>query len=426
MFKRTAIIGLALCLAVSFAGCSRRDGDSESEASVPQVSSGQASSSPETREVSPQPDTDASDSVAIVNACLDRGLDAQIIAYASFPQKYGEDSYLPFYPIDYDFVPPDSNANIEAELELAQKLRSVQDIKDFFYGTFTGDAADRLLVAMFNERYELYKDIDDALYINGDIGTVGITRWEWVRESMKIVESSPDMIIAEMQTQFLDEGRGVKWLTIRNVNGKWLMDSSFCITDAADIPPEEYRPTFYEHILLTYGGVMQMDEEKEPYLSSTKMGLYFAPDWQNPQELSPGAYFTWYLTMIWKENLPLEELQEKYKSPFGPETGWFLPQDLYEPLIQKYFDVSTEYLRSDASIYDAEHQGYYIGAGGGFGEIPAIVLQEIESDGDLRRLHILLDYGDKEWAPNENKILTVRLMGQGGFRFESYDSANFS
>lgn len=189
---------------------------------------------------------------------------------------------------------------------------------------------------------------------------------------------------------------------------------------------EEDRPTFYEHILLTYGGEMKTDEENEPYLSSAIAGLYFASDWQSPQELSTGSYFTWYLTMVWKENLSFEELQEKYKSPFGPDTGWFFPQELFEPLVQQYFDVSTEYLRSDANIYDAEHQGYYIGTGGGIGEIPAIVLQDIESDGDLRRLHILLDYGDKEWAPNENKILTVKLMGQGGFRFESYVSANFS
>jgi len=124
--------------------------------------------------------------------------------------------------------------------------------------------------------------------------------------------------------------------------------------------------------------------------------------------------------MVLKEDLSTEELQEKYKSPFGPDTGWFFPQELFEPLVIQHFDVSTEYLRSDPDIYDAEHQGYYIGGGGGIGAIPAIVLQDVEKDGDLRRLHILLDYGDEEWAPNENKILTERLMGQGGFRLESY------
>jgi len=59
--------------------------------------------------------------------------------------------------------------------------------------------------------------------------------------------------------------------------------------------------------------------------------------------------------------------------------------------------------------YNVERQGHYIG---GIGDIPAIALQDVEKDGDLLRLHILLVYGDKEWAPNENKMLTARLMNQ--------------
>jgi len=417
MIKRTVLIGFALCLIINFSGCAPRDGASESTGSPPQTSS--ISEQPQASEASSEPVISDTDPASIVNACLDRGTNAQLIAYAEFSQKQ-DPAHSPFYPIDYDFIPPDPSANIDADLELARKLRSVQDVKDYFYGTFTEDAADRLLESIFNERYELYKDIDGELYVNGDIGTVGIMRWDWNRESMKIVESSEDTIIAEMRTTFRDEDSGVKWLTIRNIDGKWLMDSSFCFADAAEIPPGEYRPTFYEHILLTYGGVIHTDEKNEPYLSSTKMGLYFASDWKTPEELPVGAYFTWYLTMVLKEDLSTEELQEKYKSPFGPDTGWFFPQELFEPLVIQHFDVSTEYLRSDPNIYDAEHQGYYIGGGGGIGAVPAIVLQDIEKDGDLRKLHILLDYGDEEWAPNENKILTVRLMGQGGFRYESY------
>jgi len=165
---------------------------------------------------------------------------------------------------------------------------------------------------------------------------------------------------------------------------------------------------------------MKTNKKNEPYLSSAIAGLYFSSDWKTPEELPVGDYFTWYLTMVWKEDISIQELQEKYKSPFGPDTGWFFPQELFEPLVIRHFDVSTEYLRSDSDIYDATHRGYYIGGGGGIGNIPAIVLRDVEKDGDLRRLRILLDYGDGEWAPNENKILTVRLMGQGSFRFESY------
>ena len=422
MKKTTLLVGLALYLTISFTGCSPRDRATGTAGFPLQSSSAPESSRQQSSEVPSGSVVDEEDPISIVNACLARGLDAQSIAYASFPQKQGAADHSPFYPIDYYFLPPDAKVDIAAELELAQKLRSVQDVKDFYYGAFTEDTADRLLVSMFNERYELYRDIGGELYVNGGIGTVGVMRWEWDRESMKIVESSPDRIIAEMQTKFMDKNRGVKWLTVWNVGGKWLMDGSFCFADAAEIPPEAYRPTFYEHILLTYGGVMQVGEENNSYLSSTKMGLYFASDWNTPEELSVGAYFAWYLTMVLKEDRSIEELQEKYKSPFGPDTGWFFPQDLFESLVLQYFDISIEHLHEDLDIYDTEHQGYYIGGGGGIGPVPAIVLQNVEKDGDLRKLHILLDYGDKQWVPSESKILTVRLLGQGGFRFESYVS----
>ena len=174
----------------------------------------------------------------------------------------------------------------------------------------------------------------------------------------------------------------------------------------------------YEEMLLTFGGVRQTDDQGAEQLVPSTVSLFYGEDWSSPEELDATRYFSWYLSMMWKEDLTQEEKEEKYKSPFGEDTGWFFPQEYYEPLVQTYFEVSTEHLR-DTDIYDAEHEGYYIGGGGGKGLTPVIRLDGMEQEGELLRLHITLAYGE-EYQPDEKKILTVRVGEDGGYRFESY------
>jgi len=179
--------------------------------------------------------------------------------------------------------------------------------------------------------------------------------------------------------------------------------------DAPLIEDEE----FYREVLLNYGGEML-----DGVLHTAIVGLYFSEDWEKAEDLLAGSFYTWRLCHMWNEDLPDEEKAEKYASPLGPDSGWFFSQEEYEALVQEYFDVSVEYLRSDQKFYDAENKGYYFDGSMGIGERPAIELKEVEAEGDLRRLHIALRYEFGE----EQKVLTIRIGSGGAYKFESYRS----
>jgi hypothetical protein len=181
--------------------------------------------------------------------------------------------------------------------------------------------------------------------------------------------------------------------------------------ESSDIDTYEMGP--YDEMLLVFGGVIEYPGDSAPYLRTSEVGLYYVGDWNSPGELDAGSYYSWYMSMMWKEGLTNSELKEKYKSPLEGDMGWFFPQDLYEAAVQKYFDVSTDYLRSERHIYDPDLEGYYLpGSSGGIGERPEIVLDEFEEEGDVVKLYISLG-ADK-------KVLTVKKESAGGFKFESF------
>ncbi len=192
-------------------------------------------------------------------------------------------------------------------------------------------------------------------------------------------------------------------------------------TSGADMPPADAQANLYEAILLNFGAGKTTDERGEPRLQTSGLSFYYLPDTENFAALSPDSYFSWYLSMSNKENLTYEERLVKYKSPFGEDTGWFFPQDDYEPLIQQYFDVSTEHLRS-GDAYQADYGGYWLDGGMGLGIRPYILLYKAEQKGDVLSLyhtHITGEY-DLIHAPNEYKILSVRLKEDGSYQYLSY------
>lgn len=174
---------------------------------------------------------------------------------------------------------------------------------------------------------------------------------------------------------------------------------------------------FYQNILLTYGGEIATKQDGNTQLEMSVASLFTNIGWIDPYELTSSDYYIWYMTMMWKEDTTIEERQEKYKSPLGENSGWFFPQDLFEPLVLKYFDVSVDHLRSDPNVYSEEYKGYSIGGGGGIGESPPIILEKVESDGNQRKLYVRLDYESQDV---QNSILTVRLDEDGNYKFESY------
>ncbi len=183
--------------------------------------------------------------------------------------------------------------------------------------------------------------------------------------------------------------------------------------DADGIP--QANDAMVRKIICTYGAMEELTTDGSPRLTLPGISLFYTnQSWETPEDLSPGSYFSWFFSTTWNEDY--EYKQEAYKNPHGENMGWFYPQDLYEERIQQYFEVSTDYLRSDPTYYDAEYQGYSIGGGGGKGMIPSI-RYEWSQEGEILTVDVTLDYGEVQAGSIHS--LTVRLEPNGGWKYLS-------
>ena len=81
-------------------------------------------------------------------------------------------------------------------------------------------------------------------------------------------------------------------------------------------------------------------------------------EWNSPEEIGVAGFYIWYAEYI-IANTTVEERFEKYSG--NSESGcWAFPAEEFEGFVQKYFDVSTDFLRS-SDIYRAENGWYDIG-----------------------------------------------------------------
>jgi hypothetical protein len=183
--------------------------------------------------------------------------------------------------------------------------------------------------------------------------------------------------------------------------------------DADGIP--QANDAMVRKIICTYGAMEELTTDGSPRLVPTAISLFYSNEsWEGPEDLTPGEYFSWFFSTTWNEDY--EYKQEAYKNPHGENMGWFYPQDLYEERIQQYFEISSDYLRSDPTYYDAEYQGYWIGGGGGKGLVP-ILRYEWSQEGEILTVDVTLDYIEAQ--PGSTHRLTVRLEPDGGWKYLS-------
>lgn len=168
-----------------------------------------------------------------------------------------------------------------------------------------------------------------------------------------------------------------------------------------------------QNILLIYGAEESPDGPGSR-LIPTGISLYYrTQSWEGSQGLTPGEYFGWFFSTTMKEDY--EYKREAYKHPRGEEYGFFFPRDVYEERIQTYFEVSSEYLRSDETYYQEEYQGYCIGAGGGKGDTPVIRQTQWSQEGDILTAIVSLDSDIP--GGDSRHTLTVRLEEGGGWKY---------
>ena len=85
--------------------------------------------------------------------------------------------------------------------------------------------------------------------------------------------------------------------------------------------------------------------------------LYNIESWEDAEEIPVYMYLTWYRDYV-NSVTPAEKRMERYTSEKYPN-GFAYPQEEFEPYVQKYFNVSTEYLRGYDNYY-AEDELYFI------------------------------------------------------------------
>ena len=81
-------------------------------------------------------------------------------------------------------------------------------------------------------------------------------------------------------------------------------------------------------------------------------------EWNSPEEIGVAGFYIWYAEYI-IANTTVEERFEKYSG--NSESGcWAFPAEEFEGFVQRYFNVSTDFLRS-SDIYSAKNGRYDIG-----------------------------------------------------------------
>ncbi len=166
------------------------------------------------------------------------------------------------------------------------------------------------------------------------------------------------------------------------------------------IPEEELR-----EMIQNFGA----EETASGKLQAQKVSLFYQEKW-SADSSTTGQFLLWYLGYVEREDLTNEEKTEKYKHPKGENIPFF-PQDVVEPVLQKYFDVDVEKLRKDA-CYNAELKGYSVG-GGWFQDVcPLLTVERYEEKGDLLSIYLRAAYEDGKKA-DRLLCLTVQLLDEG-------------
>ena len=128
-----------------------------------------------------------------------------------------------------------------------------------------------------------------------------------------------------------------------------IVDNSSNPKDAKDSESEAFPSQEENAMNLSVKALKQEDMEYAQYISQLTW-LLTSDDWV-PSEITPTDYVMWYGYHV-KTSGSVEAYRRE------GEDGLFFPQEEFEQEVQKYFDVSTEHLRSDAEIYLADRKVY--------------------------------------------------------------------
>ena len=178
-----------------------------------------------------------------------------------------------------------------------------------------------------------------------------------------------------------------------------------------EIVPEESDsdlPELYKDMLINFGA-----EVNESGNLVVKKGANFYYDVVGVSDYSiedPIRFHSWAMSrsdIITKTEVSLPGFSDKV---------YAYPSEIFESEVFKYFGRTAESLRVPGFYYE-EQNCYFLDGHGGIGEIPFIVINGIDENGDMITFHITLDY---EFDNDRNMALTVKLLPDGGYNYISY------
>ncbi len=186
-------------------------------------------------------------------------------------------------------------------------------------------------------------------------------------------------------------------------------------TESSDAPQENTQPTFPYQAddKLVREAVRNFGASSiNGVMKTSVVSLYYHDRW-TIDDADGNDFFSWY-TEIGSQLYSDEEREELFRSE--DSGGWAYPAEIYEADVLRYFDASTDQMRSDPNLYHADTNTYYALAGPGVGERPFITIQSFEQNEDLVNIDLFLK---SETEQNRWMMLTIRLTDDG-YRYVSY------
>lgn len=196
------------------------------------------------------------------------------------------------------------------------------------------------------------------------------------------------------------------------IDAMWKGDENPFGTKPVEVDPgslsnDELR-AIAEDAVMNFGA----EQQEDGTLRVSDWSLFWSSGFNSADDISGYRFWAWRVDKAWRNS---EEIPEK------SDGGWYFPSADYEQTIQKYFDVSTETLRSDEDgVYHPGEDAYYPTDGdGGRGAPEEVHILSLERSGDLLLIKLELVFSDTGLI-DEHRTLTIRVDDDGSYKFASY------
>jgi len=190
-----------------------------------------------------------------------------------------------------------------------------------------------------------------------------------------------------------------------------------CSHSVEDVAPSSDTSSSSETSKPDANEISSESEQSVPDKESCKkyieeLGFFLdSSDWETPSDISPSQYVMWY-------GYRVKDLSTVSEYIIDDKDGLFFPEQEFEEVIFHFFGVSSDYLRSDPSVYlEAEHLYRTPAALMPLAESTVEIL-DVKQDGSTIRIEFALNFVEFD---SKNIVLEI-VEKSDSFNFLSYKS----